>query len=215
MKLTYFELYGRAEPIRMLLHHSKTEYENKIITAEEFGAMKASGELPCGQVPIFECDGKVMNQSVPILRYLGTKKNYYNPADADAAYDADWVMATVDDTMNKDFFMIFFRNLAAPASEEDLKIRCEMQAKCFAQLDAKLGDNKYFGGNAMNIGDFYAFTFLTSFAKNKKGAEKQAHVYAALDAEFAQFKNLVRWNETMLGEGGFAEYLAARPAGSL
>ena len=81
MKLTYFELYGRAEPIRMLLHHSKTEYENKIITAEEFGAMKASGELPCGQVPIFECNGKVMNQSVPILRYLGTKKNYYNPND--------------------------------------------------------------------------------------------------------------------------------------
>ena len=63
MKLTYFPLYGKCEAIRMLLHHSKTEYENCHVTGESFQALKQSGILPNGQVPILEHEGKVMNQS--------------------------------------------------------------------------------------------------------------------------------------------------------
>ena len=63
MKLTYFNLYGKVEAIRMLLHHSKTEYENCHVSGESFQALKQSGYLPNGQVPAFEIEGKVMNQS--------------------------------------------------------------------------------------------------------------------------------------------------------
>merc|ERR1740139_1808040 len=97
MKLTYFNLYGKVEAIRMLLHHSKTEYENCHVSGESFQALKQSGYLPNGQVPVFEIEGKVMNQSQPILRYLGAIKGYYNSQDADAAYEADWVLATIDE----------------------------------------------------------------------------------------------------------------------
>ena len=75
MKLTYFKLYARAEGIRMLLDHSKTEFEDKLI---EFGEQKQDASLPNGQVPVLEMEGKVLNQSVPILRLLGNLKGYYN-----------------------------------------------------------------------------------------------------------------------------------------
>ena len=61
MKLTYFRAYGRAEAIRMLLHHSKTNYENKYVKFGDLPALKASGELPNGQIPIFEIEGRVLN----------------------------------------------------------------------------------------------------------------------------------------------------------
>ena len=108
MKLTYFNLYARAEAIRMLLSHSKTDYEDKRISFEEFGPMKASGALPNGQVPVFEMDGQMLNQSVPILRLLGAMKGYYNASEAMEAYRADQTISTVDDFYNGDFYRIFF-----------------------------------------------------------------------------------------------------------
>jgi hypothetical protein len=45
-KLTYFGVYGRAEPIRILLAHAKVDYEDKRITFEEWGALKAT--MPAG-----------------------------------------------------------------------------------------------------------------------------------------------------------------------
>jgi len=40
-KLIYFGVYARAEPIRILLHHAKVEYEDKRISFEEWGALKS------------------------------------------------------------------------------------------------------------------------------------------------------------------------------
>ena len=37
----------------MLLNYAGVEFEDKWLSKEEFGKMKASGELPSGQVPIY------------------------------------------------------------------------------------------------------------------------------------------------------------------
>ena len=209
MKLTYFKAYGRAEAIRMLLHHSKTDFEDKHVSFEDLPAMKASGELPNGQLPIFEMDGRILNQSAPILRLLGDLKGYYNKKDASEAYEADWVIATVDDTFVGDFYRTFMGGEAA--DEATVADKVARQHKLFAQIDARLGEKKYFGGESMSIADFYAFGFVQSFPMNKTSPNPvQAHVYAALNAEFPKYANLARWNDTMIGEGGFAEYLEKR-----
>ena len=38
--LYYFDLYGRGEPMRMLLSHAGVQYEDKRLTSEQFMAMK-------------------------------------------------------------------------------------------------------------------------------------------------------------------------------
>ncbi len=77
IKLYYFDIYGRAEAIRMLLHHAKVEFEDVRINGETLGEMKAAGQLEFGQVPMLEHDGKHLVQSWSILRYIGKLHGYY------------------------------------------------------------------------------------------------------------------------------------------
>ena len=47
-KLYYFDGYGRAEPIRLLLWFIEEEYEDVRLTGEEFGKLKAEGKFEFG-----------------------------------------------------------------------------------------------------------------------------------------------------------------------
>ena len=48
MKLYYFDVYGRAEAIRMLLNHAKVEFEDVRFQKEEWPKMKAELDLEFG-----------------------------------------------------------------------------------------------------------------------------------------------------------------------
>ena len=92
--LVYFNLGGRAEPIRLLLNHAKVEFEDVRLSFEEFAELKAKGKFPSGQVPIY-ClpDGRELNQSNAILRALGTQHGYYGSS-FDEVYQIDWFLET-------------------------------------------------------------------------------------------------------------------------
>lgn len=57
MKLYYFNGYGRAEQIRMLLSHAKADFEDVRITGEDLAKYKAEGKFEFGQVPALEIEG--------------------------------------------------------------------------------------------------------------------------------------------------------------
>jgi len=57
--LTYFGVYARAEPIRMLLNHARVDFEDRRISFEEWGALKS--QMPAGQIPVWEENGKIYN----------------------------------------------------------------------------------------------------------------------------------------------------------
>ena len=91
-KLIYFPIYGRAAGIKILLAHANVDYTDDAVTFQDFGARKAAGEFPNGQVPCWVQDGQYYNESKAILRFLGAQHGYY-PEDIFAAWDCD---ATVD-----------------------------------------------------------------------------------------------------------------------
>ena len=75
MKLYYFDMYGRAEPIRMLLHLAGEKYEDIRVDQDEgFDKLLKENKLEFGQVPVLELDdGTILSQSWAIMRYLGLK----------------------------------------------------------------------------------------------------------------------------------------------
>lgn len=71
-KLYYFNLPGKGEAIRLACAHSAFPLEDIRITRDEFIAMKESGKLPFGQVPLLELpSGECLSQSAAIMRYIG------------------------------------------------------------------------------------------------------------------------------------------------
>ena len=48
VKVYYFDIYGKAEPIRMLLSKAGVVFEDIRLTNEELAVLKASGNLEFG-----------------------------------------------------------------------------------------------------------------------------------------------------------------------
>jgi glutathione S-transferase len=101
-KLYYFDIYGRAEGIRMLLTHAKAEFEDVRVNGESLAELKAAGKLEFGQVPMLEHDGRHLVQSWSILRYLGKIHGYY-PETSEEAWACDSVVDAVEDYLGKYF----------------------------------------------------------------------------------------------------------------
>mmetsp|Transcript_4865 Transcript_4865/g.10246 ORF Transcript_4865/g.10246 Transcript_4865/m.10246 type:complete len:233 (-) Transcript_4865:367-1065(-) len=72
LKLYYFNIRGKAEPIRLFCAHAGLDIvDHRFSDRAEFAALKENGRLAFGQVPMLEVDGRhQLVQSASILRYL-------------------------------------------------------------------------------------------------------------------------------------------------
>merc|ERR1711892_1260744 len=104
IKLTYFNIKGRAELPRVILSYAGVKFTDERLTGEQFGALKA--KLPYGQMPVLHYKGEVLCQSITIARFLAaefglTGKNNLEKAQADEIVDA---ISDLGNAMSKVFF---------------------------------------------------------------------------------------------------------------
>ena len=102
-KVEYFGMcYGRADPIRFLLHHAKVDYEYVGYEQAQWGQIKgtpAAGEF--GGLPKVTYQGKEYGQSLATLRMLGAKLGYYDPKDWKKAAKIDQILDAWVDMLEK------------------------------------------------------------------------------------------------------------------
>jgi len=97
LKLYYFNLTLKGEPIRLFCAYTGLELEDyRFASHQEFVNLKEAGKLAFGQVPMLEIDGKhQLIQSGAIMRYLGKLTKLYPPEDpleaakVDAIFDQE------------------------------------------------------------------------------------------------------------------------------
>lgn len=80
LKLYYFDMRGKGEPIRLFCKYAGLAFEDyRFTTSEEFNAQKQNGSLPFGQIPMLEVDGEhKLVQAAAILRYLSKIAGMYS-----------------------------------------------------------------------------------------------------------------------------------------
>eukprot|EP00287_Rhodomonas_sp_CCMP768_P013228 CAMPEP_0196747946 /NCGR_PEP_ID=MMETSP1091-20130531/71737_1 /TAXON_ID=302021 /ORGANISM="Rhodomonas sp., Strain CCMP768" /LENGTH=211 /DNA_ID=CAMNT_0042095181 /DNA_START=22 /DNA_END=657 /DNA_ORIENTATION=+ len=99
LKLTYFDIRGRAEPVRLALTLGDIPFEDVRMSKQEFDAAKQTGKLPFGALPVLEVDGKMVCQSFGIMNYASKLAGVY-PKDDFVALKAEEVKGCLDDTFN-------------------------------------------------------------------------------------------------------------------
>merc|ERR1712038_1555652 len=84
VKLTYFDLEGRGELIRLLLHAGNIDFE----------------DFPFGSVPVLHWDGEEMAQTMAIVRFVARKVGMAGKTDMEF-FKADMVACHFEDIFTK------------------------------------------------------------------------------------------------------------------
>nr|CDJ94823.1 Glutathione S-transferase domain containing protein [Haemonchus contortus] len=140
-KLTYLTLRGLCEVNRQIFVVAGKEFEDKRYTFDEFAKHKA--EMPFGQVPVLEVDGKKLAQSHAIARYLAKQFGYAGKN----AWDEALVNSIAD-------------------QQKDLMSEIRPYFKVL--LGFEKGDLNALGKDVFIPAHHKFFTFITPFLKNNK-----------------------------------------------
>jgi len=101
--LTYLDIKGMAEPIRLALFIAEIDFEDERISYEEVAKRRESGLLPHGQVPVLSAPGiPPFSQTMAILHWAGrqgTGSKSLWPATIQAECHHDMVEAAIGDIL--------------------------------------------------------------------------------------------------------------------
>jgi len=89
-KLTYFDIPGRGEPIRLIFAAAGVKFVDNRISFADWPALKPT--LEWGQMPVLHVGDKTLTQSKAIYRYLARKFKL--------AGEDDWDMARCDEIVD-------------------------------------------------------------------------------------------------------------------
>uniref|UniRef100_A0A914PK29 glutathione transferase n=1 Tax=Panagrolaimus davidi TaxID=227884 RepID=A0A914PK29_9BILA len=85
-KLTYFNLRGIAEAIRLMFHYLEVPFEDiRIDSTDPEKWEKFKPTTPQGKLPLLEVDGVVIPQSYAIARFIAKRYNLAGKDDIEAA----------------------------------------------------------------------------------------------------------------------------------
>jgi len=127
--LVYFGLEGRAGPIRNMCAVGNVQYEDQIVSWEDWPKVKAT--LPYGQLPVIRVGDLTINESSDILRFVSKLAGRY-PKDPLEALQVDSLVDNINQTFDKTIGKTMFTKLD---KEEVIKQRLELLSK----KDGKLG----------------------------------------------------------------------------
>jgi len=146
----------------MTLHHSKADWKDTITTGDDFKARKESGSLPGGQVPVLIHEGKTLNESMAILRYVGRKVGYVPTNDYDL-----WVCDRSVDFFNGHGFTLGPKIFAKDWSDEAKEAFTKNVNGACNHLAKHLPGDKFICGDKITIADMCAAQYFFSFIHNK------------------------------------------------
>jgi len=199
-ELIYWPITGLAEPIRLCMAIGGIPFTDTTPKSDEKFMDKKNGLAPM-QVPILLVDGKPMDQSSAILRYMGKLCKYEGkplyPEDPMEAYWCDNLIMLIDDCRSPIAGTFAIQDQAekeaarAALFAEDGKI-----SKFLAIINDKIVERL---GKPVNVGDLYALCITNMF---RQPTFIDGIPAGALD----KYENLTKFHEQMAKLPPILEY---------
>ncbi|XP_035661421.1 hematopoietic prostaglandin D synthase-like [Branchiostoma floridae] len=160
-KLTYFNVRGRAELIRLLFAAGEIAYEDVRIEWDKWPELKPN--TPMGQIPTLEVDGQVICQSMAIARFVAGKAGLLGKTNMDQAR-ADMLLDGGMD-VGKLFTDMVMEKDASKKAEKKKEFGEKHLPPFLALYEGFAGDNGHFVGDSLtwsDIGFFNMMDFITA-----------------------------------------------------
>jgi len=202
--VTYFDVRGRAEPIRILLTYVGADWKDNRIPFKGIGQSPLPDDIKAkctfGQVPLLEVDGQRLNQTLSIMRYIGRRYNLAGQDDLEAA--------KIDEIADGVHDFVYDPALLKCLTEQDEQKKAEMLNEAtknsktkFLSVFNKLAEANggFLVGNSRSWADVYAAYTIDIVEHMGK---------ISLTDDFPALKKLIN---DILSEKNVKEYIANRP----
>jgi glutathione S-transferase len=156
--ITYFDVRGRVEVVRLIFAELGIDYEERLITGDrEWQALKP--KTPFGALPIYQEDALCLVQSRAIFRHLARKYGLYGHDETDHTQ-----CDIVGEAMN-DADVSLWRWLCEPETEKQRAAfaggELSTTLRNLQKWYCRNGDDAQFWvGDALTLADFMAFAYL-------------------------------------------------------
>ncbi|XP_022079308.1 glutathione S-transferase-like [Acanthaster planci] len=158
-RLLYFNIKGKAQLIRLLLHDQGIAFSDEIVLKKDWLAMKPTANLAFGQLPAFWDGDFHLVQTGAILRYLSRKHGTYGSSDTEASV-IDMAYDGIEDFYQRYIRMVYddFEN----GKDKFLaKTAPSLILPTLQKLLMKNKNNKGFlVGDKISFADYHLFQFL-------------------------------------------------------
>lgn len=185
LKLTYFDIPGRAELTRLILAYGDISYVDERIVDGTFAAMKPT--LPLGQVPILEVDGVVYVQSMAMARFAAKISGLY-PHDPVTALRVDMIAETLTELRNAYSSILHGDMDAALKPALFKKYTNESVPKAFGALETMVQGKFFLGDNDVTYADVQLLDFVQNLL-NVRHPEVSTSAFPKLEAVIANVKS--------------------------
>ncbi|KAL0832248.1 hypothetical protein ABMA28_001698 [Loxostege sticticalis] len=183
-KLIYFDVPGYSEAFRYMLHYAGLEFEEVRYQDKDWPDKAVKDALPYGQLPLYEENGKAINQSIAIARYVASQTGLL-PSDPWEQAKLDAAVLNMYDLFPKIYYI----------NEEDEVKKKALQAEALEfyfsrfERDLKAG-NGYFGGK-LSWADFVLVGAIVAIHFDLKvPVEKDYPTVSALFKEIRSLKGV-------------------------
>ena len=193
VKLTYFNLRGRAEPSRLLLAYGGIKFEDCRITPgfedpKEWMALKP--KTPYGSLPLLEWNGTNVAQSMAIARFIAREVGLAGRNNLEAA-QIDEIIDAINDMINTGAKAFFAKDEAAMKKHATETIPAGL-GNIEKRLEARGG--QFLSGNAFSWADLHLFDFCSNLP-DKSCLEKVPKI-KNLTERVSKIPNIKSWVES-------------------
>jgi glutathione S-transferase len=191
--VTYFNVRGRAEVIRLLLEETGTPYRERRIEVPEWGALKPT--FPFGQVPTYEEGDLFICQSYAIYRHLARKHALYGKNEREHIR-CDIVEQAFADAQTQIGSFMWSPDFATKRADFEKTTLPDQLAKVERLLVQNANGDGYWVGEDLTYVDFIAWHYLD-------------YVRALTPPVLAQFGKLQAFKQRIEARPRVAAYLAS------